>query len=57
MKKSSLVMLIIGLSLSAAGFVCLVIGSWEKMAQVCNKVTKKAFRPREYDDFADVGDM
>ncbi len=57
MKKSSLVMMIVGLGLSVAGAVCLIIGFWDKLTTLCGcvgKTGKKVFRPKEYDDFADV---
>jgi len=54
MKKSSLVLMIVGTALSVAGAVCLVIGFWDKLAAAFGAVKAKAIRPKEYDDFADV---
>lgn len=57
MKKSSLIMLIVGAILFVAGLVCLIVSSWDKIAGVCDNVKRKLCRPREYDDFADVDDL
>lgn len=54
MKKHSLVLMIVGTSLSVAGAICLVIGFWDKLAAAFGAVKTKTFRPKEYDDFADV---
>lgn len=54
MKKSSLVLMIVGTALSVAGAVCLVIGFWDKLMAAFGVVKTKVVRPREYDDFADV---
>ncbi len=54
MKKSSLVLMIVGTALSVAGAVCLVIGFWDKLMTAFGAVKAKAIRPKEYDDFADV---
>ena len=54
MKKSSLILMIIGTVLSVAGAVCLVIGFWDKLVTAFDVVKAKAIRPKEYDAFADV---
>lgn len=53
MKLARFVLKIVGASLALAGFVCLIIGYWDKLTAphhfcLCKK------RPSEYDDYADV---
>lgn len=52
MKTARFVLKIVGASLAFAGAVCLVIGYWDKLADLCKGC--KCVRPKEYEDFADV---
>lgn len=60
MKSSStwrFVLKIIGLSLAAAGLVCLLVGSWDKLmedaAAVRDKLSSKRCACSEFDDYDD----
>lgn len=62
MKIARFVLKIVGASLALAGFVCLIIGYWDKFADCFFSCKDKAVdaacklkpRPAEYDDFDDV---
>lgn len=51
MKIARFVLKIVGASLVLAGFVCLVIGFWDKMMGGCRPASQ---RPSEFDDYADI---
>lgn len=60
MKSSStwrFVLKIVGLSLAAAGLICLLVGFWDKLAEdaaaVKGKLSGKGCRCSEFDDFDD----
>lgn len=55
MKKCSWIMLIVGICLSVAGLVCLVVSFSDRFAELFQRVKMKdnAY-PSEYDDYADV---
>ena len=53
MKLARFVLKIVGASLTLAGFVCLVIGYWDKLTAPHHGCLGKK-RPSEYDDYADV---
>jgi len=55
MKKK--LMWIIGAVLFAAGAACLFIGFWDKIAEIYDLYKRRKFRPKEYDDFADVDEL
>ena len=50
-------MWIISAVLFAAGVACLIIGFRDKIAEACDRYKKRKFRPKEYDDFADVDEF
>ena len=52
MRIARFVLKIVGASLLLAGFICALIGYWDKLCDVIKVITYK--RPVEYDDFADV---
>lgn len=64
MKLARFVLKIVGASLAVAGFVCLIIGYWDRLTHCFSSCGDKAVkvvdsarkkpRPAEYDDFADV---
>ena len=51
MKMARFVLKIVGASLAFAGFVCLVIGYWDKLTAPHHCCMRKK-RPSEYDDYA-----
>ncbi len=53
MKLARFVLKIVGASLTLAGFVCLLIGYWDKLTAPRTCCLRKK-RPSEYDDYADV---
>ena len=53
MKLARFVLKIVGASLTLAGFVCLVIGYWDKLTAPHHCCLGKK-RPSEYDDYAYV---
>ena len=53
MKMARFVLRIVGASLTLAGFVCLIIGYWDKLTAPHYCCLRKK-RPSEYDDYADV---
>ncbi len=53
MKKSSLILMIVGLSLAGAGLVCLVIAFWDKAMTLLFRERQRA---KEFADYADLDD-
>ena len=47
------VLMIVGLSLAAAGTVCLIVASWDKLAACAGSLCKKRGTYPEFDDYDD----
>lgn len=50
------VMKIIGLSLAAAGVICLIVGCWDKLAEEAACLRKKLTGKGGYSEFSDYDD-
>ena len=47
------VLMIVGLSLAAAGLICMLVASWDKLAACARNLGKKRSACPEFDDYDD----
>ena len=50
------VLKLIGLSLAAAGVICLIVGSWDRLAEEASCLKRKLFGKGGCSEFADYDD-